>query len=187
MSSEVIISAGPIIHLTCGPSADRASSSASTPISSGVAPPRLLSRATWSPGPICGESLSATIAIAARAPAKSTTSIPASPWMPSPSSALPKDRRSSLGDPGTVQVSSDIPIEIAPEITRRAAVVTVSRSAPCSARAPAILCTNSVPATPRACGRSGSAMSSSTITMLTLRPKLRARSAARPKFSRSPV
>ncbi len=47
---------------------------------------------------------------------------------------------------------------------------TVSRSAPCSARAPAILCTNKVPATPRACGSSGRATSSSTTTMLTLSP-----------------
>ncbi len=39
--------------------------------------------------------------------------------------------RSSLGEPGTVQVSSDMPMEIAPAITFCAAAVTVSRSAPC--------------------------------------------------------
>ena len=43
----------------------------------------------------------------------------------------------------------DMPIETTPSITFSAASVTVSRSAPCSAKAPAILCTKSVPATPR--------------------------------------
>ena len=56
-----------------------------------------------------------------------------------------------------------------------------------SAIAPAILWTKSVPATPRGCGKSGRAMSSSTTTMFTFRPCARARSAARPKFRRSPV
>ncbi len=187
MSSEVISGAGPIIQRTRAPSGDRASSSARTDISSAVVQPRLFKSATWSPGPAWGNSRSATICMAERAPKKSTCSIPASPWLPRPSSALPVPMRSSLGEPGTVQVSSDMPIEIAPRMTARAAAVMEPRSAPVSAMAPAILWTNSVPATPRACGRSGNATSSSTMTMATFRPKARARSAARPKFSRSPV
>ena len=100
---------------------------------------------------------------------------------------MPGAIRASFTDPGTVQVSSDIPMDLTPAVTRSAASVTADRSAPPSARCPAILWTNSVPASPRDCGRSGRAMSSPTITMLTFNPNARARSAANPKFSRSPV
>ncbi|MCY1300184.1 hypothetical protein D9M70_497430 [compost metagenome] len=160
---------------------------ASTDISRTEVPPRLLISATWAPSPMTAARRSAMVATAERAPAKSICSTPASPWMPRPSSALPEGIRASFGEPGTRQVSSDMPMLRVPAITRLAAAVTVSRSAPRSASAPAILCTKRVPATPRACGRSGSAISSPTITMLTFSPKARARSAARPKFSRSPV
>ena len=61
----------------------------------------------------------------------------------------------SLGEPGTVQVSSDMPMVRVAATIRRAARVTASRSAPSSASALAILWTKSVPARPRACGRSG--------------------------------
>jgi hypothetical protein len=52
MSSEVISGAGPTIQRMRSPMRERASSSASTAISSGVAPPRLLRSATCGPGPM---------------------------------------------------------------------------------------------------------------------------------------
>ncbi len=187
MSSEVIIAAGPTMQVIFLPMSDRSNSYASTDISSTDAPPRLFNKATWGPSPIVADSLSIIAAIACSALEKSICSTPGSPWMPRPSSAFPAAIRLSLADPGTVQVSSDMPMDLVPVITRSAAAATVARLAPCSARWPAILCTKSVPARPRDCGRLGRAMSSSTITMLTFRPKARARSAARPKFSLSPV
>ena len=129
----------------------------------------------------------ATIVMAFFAPEKSTCSIPGSPWIPSPSSAFPSGILLSFLFPGTVQESRDIPIEAVPLTTLVAASVIVSRVAPFSDKAPAILCTNKVPATPRACGRSGRAISSSTMTIFTFNPRARALSAAKPKLRRSPV
>ena len=74
-----------------------------------------------------------------------------------------------------------------PRSIRRAAAATVSRSAPSSASAPAILCTKSVPAMPRGLRQVRQRHVVVDDHHVTLRPKARARSAARPKFSRSPV
>ena len=187
MSSEVIIGAGPTRQRMSAPTADARSSPVSTDISRPVVAPRLLTSATFGPGRVRAASRASMASIACRAVLKRMRSTPASPWMPSPSSEWPGSIRSVFGEPGMVQVSSDMPIETVPAIVWRAAAATVSRSPPPSASAPAILCTKRVPAMPRGCGRSGSATSSSTITISTRSPKARARSAASPKFSRSPV
>ena len=85
------------------------------------------------------------------------------------------------------QDDSDTPSERMSPAAARAAAATSASGAPASAMCPAILWTNSVPATPRGCTMSGRAMSSATITISTASPSARARSAASPKFSRSPV
>ena len=95
--------------------------------------------------------------------------------------------RASCAWPGMAQEVSATPSERMSFAAARAAAATSASGAPNSARWPAILWTKSVPATPRGWAMSGSAMSSATMTVSTFRPSARARSAARPKLSRSPV
>ena len=187
MSSEVMTRAGPASQRMRGAIEEPSSSPASTDISSAVTPPRSFSSAACGASAMPSASRSTTVAMAPAASVYATRSAPCSPWMPRPSSARPAPILERRGAPGSVQVSSDIPRVRTRATVRQAAAATASRSSPRAARWPATLCTSTVPAMPRACGRSGSATSSSTTTIATLSPNARARSAASPKFSRSPV
>mmetsp|Transcript_17901 Transcript_17901/g.35350 ORF Transcript_17901/g.35350 Transcript_17901/m.35350 type:complete len:455 (-) Transcript_17901:380-1744(-) len=117
--------------------------------------------------------------------------VPGSPWMPRPISmtSFPSSL-SEGGVPGTVQVVSATPSVFTRLATRLAANSTSSREPPLAAKAPATLCTKTVPATPRPPVMplpSGSAQSSATTTVATLIPSACARRAACPKLMRSPV
>ena len=189
MLSAVMNGPGPSTSRTRRPRAERSTSRATTPISSGGTDPRLLRISAWSasPGGSVAASRPAMVATIAETAARSIRSTPGSPWMPRPSSASSSPMRASSGRPGMAQEVSATPSERMSRAAARAAAATSASGAPCSARWPAILWTKSVPATPRGCGMSGSATSSATITVSTFSPSARARSAARPKFSRSPV
>ena len=116
---------------------------------------------------------------------------PFSPWMPKPNS-ISSSPSSNPGRPtaGTVQAPKEIPMVATDSAAPRASAATSSRGRPRATAAPAILCTSTVPATPRLCSRgseSRSATSSATITTSTGIPRTLASSAARRKLRRSPV
>mmetsp|Transcript_30102 Transcript_30102/g.33371 ORF Transcript_30102/g.33371 Transcript_30102/m.33371 type:complete len:244 (-) Transcript_30102:441-1172(-) len=118
--------------------------------------------------------------------------IPASPCIPKPISIRFESSNLSffVEAPGTVTASNATPIVPMPSHTSRAISDTSLRDLPSAAAAPAILCTKTVPATPRApvipLLRS-SAQSSATATISHSMPSDCARSQAIPKFRRSPV
>ena len=119
-------------------------------------------------------------------------STPGSPWMPRPSSISsspsskpgPARRRHGAGAERDAHRAERPPPPRAPRARPRPA------RSPAAAAAPAILWTSTVPAMPRrrrAATVPRSATSSATMTTSTGMPSARASSAARPKFSRSPV
>ena len=159
----------------------------------GVAPSPLTSSATRSPAAkrpsatISSRSASTTASDGASA----TRRTPRSPWMPRPSSISPSSSVNP-GAPaaGTMQGESATPIVATASAAHCAASRTCARLSPAAEAAPATLWTSTVPARPRrpvAAVLSRSATSSATTTISAAIPSPRAISAARPKFSRSPV
>ena len=159
----------------------------------GVAPRPLTSSATRSP-----RTRPRSDTIACRISATSSSAgcsgprrTPASPWMPRPSSISLSPRvKPGLPAVGTVQAPSATPMVPRSAAAARASAATSASVLPAAIAAPASLWTSTVPAMPRR--RAGStvsrsATSSATTTISTGMPSSCASSAARPKFSRSPV
>jgi len=191
MFSEVITAAGPMTSRVRSPSAVPSTARVRMSISIGLVLPVLFTStasgvSSETPSADSRASSGSTSREAACcAPSTVTFCTPGSPWMPRPSSACASYERT--GCPGRSQVARDSDIELTAAATSFALATTVSRSAPFAAWYPATLCTSTVPARPRGWSASGSAMSSETITIPTFSPRVLARSAASPKFSRSPV
>mmetsp|Transcript_13814 Transcript_13814/g.54762 ORF Transcript_13814/g.54762 Transcript_13814/m.54762 type:complete len:491 (+) Transcript_13814:134-1606(+) len=116
---------------------------------------------------------------------------PGSPWIPRPISSSPGGiALAGSSAPGIACAADATPMVPTAQLAARASSATRSSVSPAAAAAPAHLCTKRVPASPRrpATPRGGgSAQSSATTTISTLRPSSLARSAARPKLSLSPV
>mmetsp|Transcript_4326 Transcript_4326/g.17238 ORF Transcript_4326/g.17238 Transcript_4326/m.17238 type:complete len:225 (-) Transcript_4326:502-1176(-) len=120
-----------------------------------------------------------------------TVAAPGSPWIPRPSSIFPGGIvRAGADAPGSVCAATATPTVPTHAAACIASSFTAVKPRPELAAAPATLCTKSVPANPRLPATpsgGGSAQSSPTTTISTLYPSSLARSAARPKFKRSPV
>ena len=98
--------------------------------------------------------------------------------------------RAGADAPGSVRAATATPTVPTDAAHCIASSLTAFKSRPELAAAPATLCTKSVPAKPlrpATPSGGGSAQSSPTTTISTLYPSSLARSAARPKFRRSPV
>ena len=188
MSSAVMTGEGPSRSRTRRPRSVASTAFVSTAISRAVVEPRLLTRSASLSAPAMGAGKRAAMrAASASARGRSMRSMPGSPWMPRPSSASPSCKRGSGFEPGIVAVETAMPRVRTAAAVRRASAATSASGAPEAAAWPAALWTKSVPASPRGRAASGRAMSSATSTVSTRRPSARARSAARPKFRRSPA
>mmetsp|Transcript_21879 Transcript_21879/g.42493 ORF Transcript_21879/g.42493 Transcript_21879/m.42493 type:complete len:250 (-) Transcript_21879:535-1284(-) len=200
MSMEVI--SGPVTtRHTDTPFASRASMTSFVAIdtSIGMALPRLLTiRATESPRlsvMYLRSFVSSTMILHMSSTSCPTgllgiVACPGSPWMPRPISICPSLIRVDTGRPGMWHTEALTPTDPTDAAAPRASSTTASRPRPASAAAPAILCTNTVPAMPRRpvtpLERS-IAQSSATTTIVTGIPSALAFSAAMVKLMRSPV
>ena len=158
----------------------------------GVPPKPLTSSRHCAPGDGARSVKIAAIISAAMslADASFTRRLPGSPWMPTPIS-ISSSASEKLGLPaaGIVQESSATPIERVCALTALPSSASRSRLMPCSAAAPTIFSTTSVPATPRRPAdqmEASTATSSSVITVATLPDASASRSAAIWKFITSP-
>ncbi len=188
MSIEVISAAGTGISATRSTPMRCNASRVSTPSSCVEQPPRSLSISTSGASAprrasACASSGSRTSANASSTVPGCTGRAPGSLWMPRPSSGA----RRPICWPGTLQLDKAMPSDSRRSAKAWPRCASSASGTPSRARWPTYLCTSTVPAMPRGCAASGRAMSSATSTLATAMPSARARSAARPKLSRSPV